>query len=111
MYMHTWFVAIAYFFLKHYGSLNLTFQSLFLRFPGLGNHIFHTVYMCSLPKSKAEVNIPDKSYLLSVVFVDDIVEQIDIDIFFSTHIGLVSANLGWRRSALIKVICCITALK
>lgn len=100
MYMHTWFVAIAYFF-KTPWFLKPDFQSVFLRFPGLGNHIFHTVYMCSLPKSKAEVNIPDQS-LLSVVFVDDIVVQIGIDIFFSINICLVSANLGWRRSLLIK---------
>lgn len=52
--------------------------------------------------SKAKVNIPDQNYLFSVVFVDNIVEQISIGIFFFTHIGLVSANIGWRRSASIK---------
>lgn len=91
--MHTWFVAIAYFFFKTLWFLKTDFQSNFLKFHGLENQIFHTVYMCSLSMSKAKVNIPDQNYLLSVVFVDNIVNQISICIFFFTHIGLVSANI------------------
>lgn len=53
--------------------------------------------------SKAEVNIPDQNYLFSVVFVDNIVEQISIDIFFFSHIGLVQQTLVGADQPQLKI--------
>lgn len=53
--------------------------------------------------SKAEVNIPDQNYLFSVVFVDNIVEQISIGIFFFSHIGLVQQTLAGADQPQLKI--------